>query len=423
MSNTSRKLYDVLGVDSSASDAEIKKAYRMKAMKHHPDKCPDKDAAAKFQEIQKAYEVLSDPKKRSIYDQIGEQMFEDNFESMGSHPFGFGRGGPFGFGRASPFANPFASKSGSDSPPRSAHPPVVVEVTATMEDILLQKELFFSHERQNKCETCKGSGSTDCIIVKCKKCKGNGFVQHEIRHPQFPNLKEIREAHCNDCKLSCREIITGEKSCKDCTGRGFRKEVYRNKIVITQDILNKNGPHIMSGEAGYCNQSTNIDVIVKIRLHDRSLKFESFYISHNQRGETELHCDLVLNLSQSICGFQKEIKHPNGQTLVIRSDPGDIIKDGSTFSIHEMGFFKNDLILNVQVKYEESHRSLHHLKGRDMTYENIGLFLDDEYVLPPNVDNTADSNTVIYNLSELRSAHNDHCHGSPFGEHVQCTHQ
>lgn len=113
---TSRDYYDILGVDKNATQAEIKKAYRKQALKHHPDRSDAEDAEEKFKEINEAYQILSDEKKRQAYDQFGHQAFQGG---SGGGPFGGGpggAGGPFaGQGRSGPFTYTYTYGNGAGS--------------------------------------------------------------------------------------------------------------------------------------------------------------------------------------------------------------------------------------------------------------------------------------------------------------------
>lgn len=112
--STKRDYYEILGVSRSATAAEIKKAYRSLALKYHPDKNKEKDAEAKFKEINEAYEVLSDEKKRASYDQFGHAAF-DAAAGMGGNPFGGGfRQGPFTYTYTTGGTSPFGEDSGFD---------------------------------------------------------------------------------------------------------------------------------------------------------------------------------------------------------------------------------------------------------------------------------------------------------------------
>ena len=176
MAQEKRDYYEVLGVSKTATDAEIKKAYRKLAMKYHPDYNPgDKEAEEKFKEINEANEVLSDPKKRQLYDQYGFAGVDPNYAAQnGGGPGGFGGfsgfggdgvdlgdifgdifGGGFGgFGGSSRTANPNAPRKGQD---------IRVRITLTFDEAVHGCKKNITITRQQECTECHGSGT---IAVK-----------------------------------------------------------------------------------------------------------------------------------------------------------------------------------------------------------------------------------------------------------------
>ena len=176
MAQEKRDYYEVLGVSKTATDAEIKKAYRKLAMKYHPDYNPgDKEAEEKFKEINEANEVLSDPKKRQLYDQYGFAGVDPNYAAQnGGGPGGFGGfsgfggdgvdlgdifgdifGGGFGgFGGSSRSANPNAPRKGQD---------IRVRITLTFDEAVHGCKKNITITRQQECTECHGSGT---IAVK-----------------------------------------------------------------------------------------------------------------------------------------------------------------------------------------------------------------------------------------------------------------
>ena len=204
MAQEKRDYYEVLGVSKTATDAEIKKAYRKLAMKYHPDYNPgDKDAEEKFKEINEANEVLSDPKKRQLYDQYGFAGVDPNYAAQnGGGPGGFGGfsgfggdgvdlgdifgdifGGGFGgFGGSSRSANPNAPRKGQD---------IRVRITLTFDEAVHGCKKNITITRQQECTECHGSGCAagsspetcpDCggkgklIKNPCKSCHGSGTI-------------------------------------------------------------------------------------------------------------------------------------------------------------------------------------------------------------------------------------------------------
>ena len=171
--------YELLGVERSADTAEIKKAYRKLAIKYHPDRNPDNpEAAEKFKEISKAYEVLSDEQKRPLYDQYGE----DAFKAGGMGGGGAGAGDPFDifnsfFGGGNPFESFF---SGGGQRRQSPNAPVDGEdlryrLKINFEDAVNGMEKPFEFNRMAACPKCNGSGCAEgSKNVTCRRCGGRG---------------------------------------------------------------------------------------------------------------------------------------------------------------------------------------------------------------------------------------------------------
>jgi molecular chaperone DnaJ len=173
-----RDFYEVLGVSKDCSDADLKKAYRKLAKQYHPDMNPDdKNAEQKFKEVNEAYSVLSDPEKRSRYDQYGHQGVDPNFGAGGGFSGDFGNidlgnifdsffGGGFGFG---------GGQSRRNAPQRGRS--IEVPLTITFEEAAFGATKDISINRVEKCASCNGSGSAKGSAVEtCPNCKGSGQV-------------------------------------------------------------------------------------------------------------------------------------------------------------------------------------------------------------------------------------------------------
>ncbi len=185
--------YEVLGVNKNATDDELKKAYRKLAKKYHPDANPDnkKEAEAKFKEVNEAYETLSDPQKRRMYDQFGPdgpQGFgggqgpfggQNGYYSYSSSGFdGFGDFGDLGDIFSSFFGGSFGGRGASkrQSGPRKGEDlNVAIEITFEQAFLGVEKEIIIT--RDETCDTCHGSGAKPgTTVTKCTVCNGTGQV-------------------------------------------------------------------------------------------------------------------------------------------------------------------------------------------------------------------------------------------------------
>jgi len=206
-----RDYYEVLGVGRDASEAEIKKAYRKLARKYHPDMNPDnKEAEAKFKEVAEAYEVLSDQQKRAQYDQFGHAA--TNGQGFGGFGGGFEGADLGGFGD---IFEMFFGGGGKQrrGPVKGADLKFNLDITFEEAAFGLEKDIDIP--RQEKCDTCKGSGAAPGTSPKtCQHCGGTGQVQYTQNTP-FGRFVQSRT--CDICRGEGKII---EEPCSKCRGRG-----------------------------------------------------------------------------------------------------------------------------------------------------------------------------------------------------------
>lgn len=242
--------YKILGVSREASPDDIKKAYRKLALKYHPDKTKgDKEAEVMFKQINEAYQVLSDPAKRSQYDQFGAAGptgFNGNWQNADfAQGFDFGDLGGFGDIFDTFFTgrqhrqqrSPESIKRGKD---------IEVNLQITFEEAVAGATKKMSINRPVTCEACGGSGAMDSKSVQCARCKGTG----ELKRTQRTILGAFTQVYvCDDCQG------LGEKPakvCRECRGEGRKTKTEMMEVPIPAGI--DNGQTIKlagKGEAGW----------------------------------------------------------------------------------------------------------------------------------------------------------------------------
>lgn len=227
-----RDYYEVLGVGRDAQDDEIKKAYRRLAMEHHPDRNPgDKDAEGRFKEATEAYEVLRDSERRARYDQFGHAAergaagaanFTDFDLSDALRTFMRDFGGFGGF-------ESIFGDAGRPADRRRGHD-LQVRLKLSLEEILTGVEKKIRLQREQRCDTCEGTGSTGKQRLPCTACQGTGEVR-QVRSSFLGQL--VTAAPCPRCEGE-GEIV--ESPCLNCKGRGTRPEVATITVPVPAGV-------------------------------------------------------------------------------------------------------------------------------------------------------------------------------------------
>lgn len=309
-----RDYYEVMGVPRNATDDEIKKAYRKLAKKYHPDLNPgDKEAEAKFKEINEAYEVLSDKDKKARYDQFGHAGVDPNFGGgAGGSPFtgDIDLGdifnsffGGFGGGRT---VNPNAPRRGGDTE---------TTVNISFEEAAKGCSKTISFDRIDDCSDCGGSGAQRGTSAKmCPQCGGTGQVRISQRTP-FGVVQTART--CNRCGGSGRVIDT---PCHTCGGSGKVRKKKTIEINIpagidNDQVLNVGG----QGNAGTNGgPSGDLHVYINVRPHPI---FE-------RRG-VDVWCEMPITFSQAALGAEVVVPTIDGKVSYAiheGTQPGDVFK-------------------------------------------------------------------------------------------------
>jgi len=289
-----RDYYEILGVSRSATEEELKKAYRRSAMKHHPDRNPgDAAAEAAFKEAKEAYEVLSDGGKRRMYDQHGHAAFEHGMGGGGAGPAGADMGDIFG----DIFGNIFGGGAGGGgrSARRGADVGYVMELD--LEEAVDGIEKRIEIPTLAPCEPCHGSGSEDGKTETCSTCGGRGQVRMQR------GIFAMQQA-CPHCGGRGQVI---RNPCKTCHGAGRVEEEKVLSVKIPAGV--DNGDRIRlggEGEAGPPGTPPG-DLYVEVRVREHPIF---------QRDGDDLHCDVPIRISQAALGDVARVPTLEGEAEI-----------------------------------------------------------------------------------------------------------
>ena len=343
-----RDYYEVLGVSKTASDAEIKNAYKKMAIKYHPDRNPgDKEAEEKFKEAAEAYDVLRDPEKRQRYDQFGHaglngaggfgggagsMNMEDIFSMFGDIFGGHGFGSAFGFG------------GGGERKARFQGADLRLKAKVTLNEVntgILKK---FKVKKMVTCQHCHGSGSEDGHVDTCSQCKGSGYVTRTVS-TMLGRMQT--QTTCPTCGGTGHTI---KNKCRACGGEGVVKgeEVIEVRIpagVMDGMVLNVEG----KGHAGKQNGSPgDLQVIIEVEPHPELT-----------RDNNNLIYNLLLDVPTATLGGQAEVPTLDGKVRIKiepGTQPGKImrLRGKGLPSVQGYGYGTGDLIVNIGVYIPEN---------------------------------------------------------------------
>ncbi|KAL5709046.1 DNAj domain protein [Ranunculus cassubicifolius] len=336
------KYYDVLGVSKNASTDELKKAYRKAAIKNHPDKGGDPE---KFKEISQAYEVLSDPDKRELYDNYGEEGLKDG-PGVGGDPMDI-FANIFGGGE-SPFGGAFGGRGRGGRRQQRRGEDVVHPLKVSLEDLYggISKKLSLS--RNVICSKCSGKGSKSGASMTCGSCQGKG-MKVSIRQIG-PGMIQQMQHPCNECK-GTGESISDKDRCGVCKGE---KVVTQKKVLeVHVEKGMQNGQKItFPGEADEAPDTVTGDIVFVIQQKDHP-KFK-------RKGD-DLFLEHKLSLTEALCGFQFVVTHMDGRQLLIKTQPGEVVKPDQYKAINDEGmpmyqrpFMKGKLYIHFTVEFPDS---------------------------------------------------------------------
>ncbi|KAI8912916.1 hypothetical protein DFJ77DRAFT_440978 [Powellomyces hirtus] len=405
------KFYDLLEVSSTASESELKKAYRKLALKYHPDKNPD--AGDKFKDISHAYEILSDAQKREVYDRYGEEGLSGEGgggpgmspEDLFSHLFGGGGGGFFGGGGGrSRNAGP---RKGKDM----AH-----ALKVSLEDLYKGKVSKLALQKQVICNKCDGKGGKEGAVKTCTGCHGRGvkIIMRQIG----PMIQQMQQT-CPDCNGE-GEMIKEKDRCKACNGKKISSE--RKILEVYIDKGMQDGQKItFTGEGDQAPGIVPGDVIIVIE--------EKEHPRFKRKGD-DLYYEAKIDLLTALAGGQFSITHLDDRVLLVNILPGEVVKPGDVKAISGEGmpgykrpFEKGNLYVKFDIAFPPSNWAT------PAQLAALEQALPPRQPLPPHKGKEVEEVvlTTVDPMQQQRASHNGGQHDMDedegHGPQVQCAQQ
>ena len=332
-----RDYYEVLGVNKNATDDELKKAYRKLAKKYHPDANPDnkKEAEEKFKEVNEAYETLSDPQKRRMYDQFGA----DGPQGFGGGQGPFGQGGYYSYSSSgfngfddfgdlgdifsSFFGGGFGGRSSSrkqNGPRKGADLNLRMEITFEQAFSGVEKEITVT--RNETCDNCHGTGAKPgTSVTKCTMCNGTGQVT-QVQNTILGQMQTRRT--CTACH-GTGEVI--KEPCEICHGRGTVRKQPRIKVKIPAGI-DDNQTVVLRGEGEPGEKGgPKGDLYITVRIKKHSIF---------TRSGNNVMCEVPITITQATLGADLEIPMVDGTKEIYKIPDGT--QTGTKFVIKNKGF-------------------------------------------------------------------------------------
>ncbi len=324
-----KEYYKLLGVSENASQKEIKKAYRKKAKKYHPDSNSDTADEEKFKKINKAYDVLSDEEKRRKYDQFGkagvqgnaatgQQRAASHFQDIFDQIFGGG-------------TTQKRKRQGSN---------LKISTTITLEEAYNGADKKFEVERKIKCNNCSGSGAKENNLKECKSCQGNGKVR-TIERTLLGQRQVVKDCESCDGRGKIPEI-----KCKSCKGSGVIEKQEKISFSIPPGV--RDGQRVrIRGKGNEDREGNSGDLYIYVNIKENG--------SFERQGE-DLYTTLKIGVGDAVLGTKVSLDHPEGQIKVkvpSGTQPGQVLRvptKGMPKSRRDDG----DLYIKIDVKIPEN---------------------------------------------------------------------
>jgi len=392
--------YDILNINSNSSQNEIKKAYRKLAMKWHPDKNKSNKIVAEenFKKISEAFQVLSDPEKKKIYDKYGKEGLENNMNDFDNS------------GMGDLFSNLFGNKQ------RKQTDPVKVQVELDMEEIYNGKQVEIKYEIKNMCNICNGTGSSDGLSYTCSICNGSGRMK--VQHRMGPMI-QISESICSNCNGS-GNTIKKEKICRKCNGKKYLNKKKTKLVDIPKGSID--GEYIVFENEGhtYLKNNTTSDLVVFIKEKEHKIYKRGFTIK-NISDPYNLFTEIDIDLAEALCGFKKIIKGLDLNDINIISE--SIIEPDKIKVIRNKGMIRKDLngngdlFIKINIKYPNNNELNAEKKKK------LWKILSTKKYNMDDIDNQNFESMI--DIEEYECFSNNSCYDEDekMGSNVQCSQQ
>ena len=401
MSNTGKSLYDILGVSKNDSCTAIKKAYLKLARVHHPDKGGNPEM---FKEILRASEVLTDEKRRRLYDETGmtdeQQMpqMPQGFPGMpGGFPGGFPGGMPGGFPFevnlndlfGGMFGNPPVGPQRGPQRKGKKSPPATQTIPITLEQFYIGHNFDISINRQSFCGDCDHTGAK--VKEMCRKCNGQGAITQVI---QVGPMAMHTTGPCLDCQGKGERII---QICTKCSGQGFIADKRNLSVKITPGTRANETfifPEVCSDNPEF-ERPGDAHIMIQEDPNDPAFKM------YKRVGDNQQHLEVhvTINLSESLLGCIIQMdNHPGfDEGLFIKIPAGSFQNDKYCLSGYGMPISGNigkygDLFIIVDVVIKPSERTLLSTKGSEM----LESLFRDKVRITPLAGGMASVQTEVY---------------------------
>lgn len=323
--------YEILGIDKNATEDEIKKAYRKLSKKYHPDVSSESDAEAKFKEAAEAYDVLSNPDKKSNYDRYGSA------EGFSGGGFGGGFGGFNMEDIFSQFGNIFGNR-GQSRPRRKKGPDLRIKVSLTIDEIIKGTTKKLKYKRQTKCKPCDGKGGND--VRQCVMCDGSGH-RMVIQNTPFGQLTQ--PATCPDCQGTGEQVTN---KCTHCHGQGTQVKEQTLDVEIPAGVSNG----MQMNMSGFGNSIRNGED------GDLQIIFDEIRDPYFRREGGNIIIDKEISVIDAIIGATVNVKTPHGPiniTVEPGTEPGKVVRVNGK-GVPDINYGMGSLIINFKVKIPKS---------------------------------------------------------------------